>query len=364
MSYALVVPGENSVLEPEEWFATAVPPIGPFASGGPRAAKVQLAIAVPEGYRAFTTGEFLGARRSSGRMEYHYKVESEDFDPFLLIGKYHEEEVAARHHVVVFWTLDPLDPGCARAAAEHLAATLDVYESIFGELWKKPPAIPVIQVSGSFPLPIEEGSRGVRSVPGGIMTNLAPAEICGQEFFPLADRGLAGDWFGRAIRPKSETQPLLGFGARAYAELVAEARSGGSASRARQVAQWLAEYSRLRSTAEPLPPTGLGLNATPEQRRMAGIQSALFYVALEDQYGPEAVQRAMADLVGSLRGGSVGIDELRSALERESGGNLYDFFQQWLNHPGIPGAFRSRYQATQTGLDTSKDSSAVPRRVK
>jgi len=75
----------------------------------------------------------------------------------------------------------------------------------------------------------------------------------------------------------------------------------------------------------------------------ARIRSELFYLALEDRCGEPNVHHALARIVRILRGQTWGVTDLRSAMEAECGGDLADFFREWLIRPGIPESFRARY---------------------
>jgi aminopeptidase N len=46
-----------------------------------------------------------------------------------------------------------------------------------------------------------------------------------------------------------------------------------------------------------------------------------------------------------MAGREIGSDELRSAMEAETGQNLAPLFHAWLDRPGIPADFRARYAA-------------------
>jgi aminopeptidase N len=87
----------------------------------------------------------------------------------------------------------------------------------------------------------------------------------------------------------------------------------------------------------------------PEQRAIALAKAPLFFVALEDNCGEEAVRKALARVVTLLRGQQVGYSEIRSAIEESSGKDLAEFFRVWLYEKGIPKDFRARYgTANQT----------------
>jgi aminopeptidase N len=82
----------------------------------------------------------------------------------------------------------------------------------------------------------------------------------------------------------------------------------------------------------------------PEQRAISLAKAPLFFIALEDQCGEEAVRKALARVVNLLKGQQAGYNEIRSAIEETSGKDLAEFFRVWLYEKGIPKDFRSRYE--------------------
>jgi hypothetical protein len=351
LEYEIPAASPAFALDPEEWFASFFPPKHLFAKGEARADRTELDISVPAGYRALTTGRRRGVRpvRAAGETDYRFEIREGDFPPFLLAGKFDERKIRTQRRDVIFWTLQPLYGGCAQRLAVRLAATANLYRSHFGRLSKHAPPIPVIEIPAGNGSPAwQDGGFG--SVPQGILFSVAPADLCRepQRFFPAAERALAATWFGWAVGPEPDARAFLVGGARRYAMLVAEEGGSPGAARDRLVKAWLAEYDGLRSGAKPIAPSALKVDSPAAERKMAGIQSALFLIALEDRFGPVAVQHALAHLVSSLRNSTAGLDEVRSALEDATGGNLFDLFTEWLDRPGIPAAFRRQYLATKT----------------
>lgn len=345
-AYLIPVQGEVVFLDPEGWFPSFLPPKGLFAKAQQRASKTQLDIYVPRDDRVLTTGRLRRVRSGppGGESEYVYEIRDKDFSPFLLIGKYEQQSVRVRGQAVVFWSRKPFDPVCAQAVANEAVATTQLYRSVFGRPNGNLGTLRIIE----FPTGGPSGSNlntGMETVPNGVLFSEDPAEACRQldTFYFLVARNLAATWFGWAVRPASGAEAVLGSGVQNYAALIAEEKQETPGIRRRQVADWLAEYDRLNSRTHPLPPSALGSHPTGDQLRMAGVQSALFFIALEDRLGSDPVRRALKDIVGSLGGTTAGPNELRSALEREGGKNLYDFFNQWLSRAGVPAAFRRRY---------------------
>ena len=75
------------------------------------------------------------------------------------------------------------------------------------------------------------------------------------------------------------------------------------------------------------------------------LKRSLFVLALEDKIGREAFALGLRRMIQARRDLDWSIDDLRSALELESGQNLAEFFRVWLYQPGIPDDFRRRYSS-------------------
>lgn len=356
--------GRSVLLEPEEWFPSFVPPHGLLARGDPWAPRTKIDIFVPYGYRALTSGRLRRARlgRPGGEAEFVYSVRQRDFPPYLVVGQYEQQKIRAHGKTVLFWSNTPFDPSCAQTVADETVETAQLYRSLFGRLHEYLGPLRVIEMASS-------GSgvdTGLETAPHAVFFTGSPAVACRQpnRLSFLIARDLAATWFGWAVRPHPASRAILGTGAQNYAALIAEEKREGPAARKRQVTAWIAEYDRLRSRAQPLPPGELGAHPTGDQLRMAGVQSALCFVALENRLGVGPVQRALKEVVGALDGSTAGRDELRSALEQESGQDLYAFFNEWLNKAGVPAAFRRKYSVKDFHADTREDAALLGGREK
>ena len=82
-----------------------------------------------------------------------------------------------------------------------------------------------------------------------------------------------------------------------------------------------------------------------QQRRIARLKAALFFIALEDADGEAPVRQGLKQVVTILGGQEVGYDDVRSALEQSTGKNLAEPFRTWLYSKGMPQDFRARYQS-------------------
>ncbi|HVB97953.1 MAG TPA: hypothetical protein VNJ12_01295 [Candidatus Dormibacteraeota bacterium] len=357
--YLVLVRGPVVFLEPQGWFPAFLPPRGLFAKSVPWASKQRVAIYVPRGERALTSGRLrrVRTRPAGAETEYVFQIRKKDFPPFLLIGDYREQKVRVRGRNVIFWTSQLFPAACAQTVAGEAVTTTGLYHSLFGRLKENLGPLRVIEIPAGAQAQ-GPGSNGERkTLPNGVLLSEPPAEACrnGGRFYFILARALAATWFGWAVRPAPGAGAILGTGVQDYAALLAEEHRDGRGERKRQVMEWLAEYDRLSAHARPLAPANLGADPTGDQRRLAGVQSALFFVALEDRLGAEPLRKALRDLVGSLDGSTAGRNELRSVLEREGGKNLYGFFNQWLNREGIPASFRRRYAARESTSGPGKD---------
>ena len=361
--YQIPVRGRTVFLEPQDWFPSFLPPHGIFVKFVPRAPETEVAIYVPQGDRALTSGRLRRVRARTGRAgaatEYVFQIREKDFPPFLLIGDYDVQKVRAHGQSVFFWTNKPFPSACAQSVASEVVETTGLYRSYFGRLAENLGPLRMIEIpaSTSKQVPVQP-----ETIPNGVLFSRPSAEVCrnrGRFYFTLA-RALAATWFGWAVRPDPGEGVTLGIGIQDYAALLAAENRNGSGVRKRQVRDWLAEYDRLSSRAKPLAPANMDDRPTGDQGRLASVQSALFFVALEDRLGAETVRKALRDLVSSLDGSTAGRNELRSALERESGTNLYALFNQWLGRAGIPTSFRDRYSARKSASSLGNDAT-LPR---
>lgn len=159
----------------------------------------------------------------------------------------------------------------------------------------------------------------------------------------LADYELARTWFGWHARPQADAELLLGRGMALCASVLAAEARRGPAVRRQQIEQLIATYDRTGPGAEEKPGLGPAAGYTREEVRSKSYQAALFLLSLEDIAGAEKFDRAMRRILTDMAGQEIGSEELRSAIEAETGQNLAAEFHAWLDHQGIPADFRARY---------------------
>ena len=136
----------------------------------------------------------------------------------------------------------------------------------------------------------------------------------------------------------------LGEGLPEYATIVIDEARNGTSGRRERIERYLTEYDEARKSADEKLLGITMLTDPPGQRRIALAKAPLFFVALEDACGREAIENGLKQMVELLRGQEASYDSLRSALETASGKDLAEVFRVWLNQKDVPQDFRERYQ--------------------
>ncbi len=322
-------------------------PKGVFAKGGEQPHEIDLVVQAPADFRVFASGRQQHSRRRGGEAEQRFRIPEKGEEPFVVAGRYQEQQIRASGDAFVFWTLEPLPADPAQVAGARLAAALQTFRAAFGPLWKSPPPVRVIETPARLTRRAA-GSRdaaGVALSAGALLNRQAFAlGVSSDAFLDLVEHELAHTWFGQVTAPRPEVDPALGEGLAEYAAVVAAEARGGEAARRSRAALLLRWFDESCKQAQDKPLLRLEPSDPFEQRVFGYSKGALFFLALEDRYGKENVRRALAHLVRSLRGSRFGFAELRSALELETKQNLGDFFRLWLDQTGIPADVRNRYE--------------------
>jgi len=413
---AIAVHADAFHVVPGTWLPALLPPGGLLSSGGSPPEKFHLTVFVPADFRVYCSGRHDKTRRSAGGVAHRFRFGPGDFSPSVVAGRYHESRHRFAATDVVFATLEPRADADFHPAAERLALSRLAFQSAFGRVMEKDrPVVFAESPSALVPPPSGPAAGGASSrnpepsgrgtphgaprasfpsrtgFPGGALLNspvfaLGPANDL---FLELAERELAHTWFGGVLRPHPDAAFVLTEGLGGYAFVVAAESRGGPAERTRQIARSLAAYDFLVRRYGPGAEKTLESDPaahTSESRLMADMKSELFFLALEDEFGRDAVRRGIARLVAALRNSPLaqnptlaGLHDLRAALEAEipnpppgpsspSAVNsvsadfsrpapaprtattasqthpVADFFRGWLLHTGIPPGFRARYE--------------------
>lgn len=342
------VESTSAHLRHTDWFPRLMPPEHLFARHRPPD-RVQLSVFVPPGFLALAGGKPKGTRRSDGGTEYRFELdEGQDLGPFVVAGRYAETRIETAGSDVIFWTLQPLDPEAARQAAIRIAGDYETYATVFGRLKRRHDTLWIAETRARLtphPGRAEDSPAGIGFPDGALLNSRAfGLGVTSGTFLDLVGHELAHSWFGLLVNASPDAEVILSEALAEYATVVAAEAREGDAARRHQAALLLRWYDEHRANYADKPLVALRPGDPWEQRVFGYSKGALFFLALEDEIGKDAVRRGLARFVHALQLDEAGFHELRSAMEGEAGRDLADFFRTWLNRPGIPDAFRARYE--------------------
>lgn len=354
---ALTVDTLSFYLPSSGWFPAFEEPRNLFAHDIRRPAPTDFVLLVPDSFRVHAAGALAGTHRSSGQTEWRFRIGRRDPNPFVVAGTYQEQVVKASDTEMSFWTFQQLPPGAVTAAGTRLAATLSTYTAVFGPLSKPPLRVWIAQTQSNLN-PSLAGPRPdfETTFPDGLLldqTALASG-IQSEGFLASVEEALAHLWLGERVRIQPEAELVMRNGFARYATIVAAESRGGEPARRKEILSLLDAYKHPQSPVGEKALMAKRWVGPREQSAIPPDKAPLFFIALEDEYSESVIRRGIARLVSSLRGQSVGLSDLRSALEMETGKNLGDFFRVWLNQPGIPADFQSRYLQPASSQDVQR----------
>ncbi len=335
-------------LRHSDWFPRLRPPEHLFARHAPPG-RVHLSVFVPQGFVALAGGKPKGTRHSDGSTEYRFEMDEEvDLGPFVVAGRYSETRIKTVDSDVVFWTFQPLDAEAARQAAIRTAGDYKTYETVFGRLKRRHKTLWIAETHARLtphPGRAEDSPAGIGFPEGALLNSRAfGLGVTSGIFLDLVDHELAHSWFGLRVKARPEADVVLSEALAEYATIVAAEAREGDAARRHHAALLLRWYDEHRANYADKPLIALRPGDPWEQRVFGYSKGALFFLALEDEIGKENVRRGLARFVHALQLDEAGFHELRAVMESEAGRDLADFFRTWLNHTGIPDAFRARYE--------------------
>jgi hypothetical protein len=343
------------VASPDAFFIadeTALPlwqtPLGVFAKGGTIPDKELLTITSPPDFRVLAPGKSLKGAADGNQAVRRFLINTHEFVPYVVSGRYQEKVISSRQGQVQFWTFGPIDAQAEQAAADRLTSSMKSLADFFG---------PASTIQGKIMVRVAEapaeltaefggpGDPGGASFPQGVL--LGPRALrqglASEPVLQLAEYELARTWYGWRVRPRPEAQMLMGRGVGTFG-LVIAAEGRGPQERTRMIASLMDRYDEARAAAPDKqlmePPAGY----SHTERISTGYRAALFFVALEDFCGHDNLKAALREIIYARASSDAGYEELRAALESESGKDLADMFRTWLVQPGIPEEFRNRYQ--------------------
>lgn len=325
-------------------------PVGPFAQSSLRADTEQLEVTVPADFHVLAVGSEKRSQQRGESVIHRFQTLGAEFPPYLVAGRYQERRADNLNGAVIFWTREPLDEKTARMAAQRLTATAAHYRNLFGPVMRRKSPIHIVETSAELaPIVVVTPNISAASFPGGVLFDRRALALglASDPVLDLADYELARTWFGWHVRPKPEVDLLLGRGMALFAGIHAAEARAGAAVRRQELAQLTATYQDLGPQAAEKPGFGPVVGYTRAQMTANAYKGALFLFALEEMVGEEKFHRAVRRVLTDMAGQEIGSDELRSAVEAESGRNLAAFFHDWFDHPGIPADFREHYAAAR-----------------
>jgi hypothetical protein len=328
------------------WFAVLQPPDHALSPFPKRPDKTLITIRTPANFLLLSRGTKVGAKKLGDEMEARYMVRVKDLAPFAVAGQYVETSSSRRENgSVVFWTLEPIK-GDTTASAQRIESAWNVMQSDFGPLDKSIRGPHVVESPELRNHLTGEAGSAAAAFPGGALVSSAALAlgINSEEFLDKVTHAIAHDWFGQLIYPAPFAALGLGEGLPEYATIVIDEASKGEAGRRQRIVEYLRAYDEASKKAVEIPLGTAKLTDPPEQRAISLAKAPLFFIALEDKCGEAPVRAGLKWVVSLLRGQQVGYNEIRSAIEQESGKDLAELFRTWLYESGIPKDFSARYQ--------------------
>ena len=345
----IAITGDSFFLSSAGWYPVLRPPEGLFGKGGDRQEPFELSVRVPRGFLARSSGRARGVRKENAELVYRFRIGPEDADPFIIAGRYFEQQFHNAEATILFWTLKaPLPQDQLARAGAHLAASIKEYESAFGVLSKKKEPYRVVGML-RWPSGFVAGFllASTPSFPlGAVIPTQDDSEIKVNDLtLTLADYGLAQSWFASAAPAEPGSSSTFNEVLCHYAvNFVAGVAFGERTERNGQLQGALSLYPEMQKQIKERPLLSMTEGKVPREKLLALIKGELFLGALEDKCGQDNLRRALRHLVQSLRGSAYGYNELRSALEQECHQDLGPTFREWLTETGIPADFRQRYE--------------------
>jgi hypothetical protein len=325
-------------------FAVLEPPKHILAPFPKRPKEMYYTVRVPEDFRVLARGTPAGRKQEGSEVEYRFRLLANDLAAYVVAGHY-AESAPGGVSGATFWTFQPVVVD--KSAADAIASAWNILQKDYGPLDRTIHGPHIVEVSElSAHIAGEQGPVAV-AFPGGALVDAAALSqgIQSDAFVEAVSHAFAHNWFGDQIYAAADATLGIGEGLPEYATIVIDEARGGQAARHRRVTQYLFEYDAAlkQGTEETLAVSRV--TDPSAERRIALAKAPLFYAALEDECGAEAMRSALREVVTLLRGQEVSYPAIRSALEEKSGKNLAPTFRLWLNEKGIPQDFRARYTA-------------------
>ena len=356
---AIILPNNQAAffLPSFGWYPLLLAAEGPLGSGGAWPKKWELDITVPESYSVHASGRSAGRRRRNGEVEWRFVQVSNTYLPFAVAGNYSTREFRVGRSTVELWSIAPVNDDRARGLANRLASDDQYFAAQFGASPKAASQLWIIECPDAV-MARADGPwlavRGCMTVPDAAVVPAGFLSGAGNEsdtaMLHSVDMQLAASrfYFVARIDRNGPLYPLAAANDYAVFALEASRNAGSRDPAVRELVSRLAEVP----AADQEKALGSVRREDPIQvRDAAHLRSELFYIALEDRCSSQSLHRALARIFRVMQGGAWSLNELRSAVEAECNSDLAQFFHDWLDHPGIPDAFRQKYSQPAAAHD-------------
>ncbi len=142
----ITLSASNFHLGTHGWQPVLIPPNHVLSPEPIRPVKSQYTVRVPSDFLVVARGSLNGRKQSGAEAEYRYKLGPNDFNIYLVAGRY-VESALGREDAVSFWTAKPLAESPAHAQSE-IAAAWAAMEKQFGPLDKNVRVAHVVESEG------------------------------------------------------------------------------------------------------------------------------------------------------------------------------------------------------------------------
>jgi hypothetical protein len=358
------IAAEAFFLPPGNWTPRPLRPAGLFAKGGQRPKKFELNVMAPAGFRVHAGGRPRGTRfaRGASQVTHRFRIRDDDPEPYVLSGRFFESSYSAHSVKVLFWTPDPLAQEAVQNAGPPLTATARRLTEMYGPLGTHSTSLYLVfgprrmaAVNGE-PV-IGEQSASLRAIyPDAVIHDPSNFGLNAVSHANSCSLGvdMASIWFLSVSTPDRETvgrymADALALRAGALAGDNCFPAIFGAPTRRERAAKALNEFLNHVARQQEMEkdprkaPDACSFHEIAKRSRRA----QLFVHALEEELSAEAVNRALRRMLQGLRGTTWGENDLRAALEAESGRDLGAFFRAWLHSEDIPADFRTKYSTPQ-----------------
>jgi hypothetical protein len=314
-------------------------------------ARYRVRFDVPGGYTAVSGGR-LAARGAEGdRATFEYRLDEPGKYLSVAIGRLTAVGVGAAGSV----TLNAFATRRQRNEAEQgLAAAREILAFFSEEFGPCPYSFVNLVFS-------EHVTPGGHSPPGMVLVQRRPllatqplrddpANFSDQPGFFLAHE-LAHQWWGQGVAPKNYRERWLSEGSAQYAAALWLRKSRGEGT-FRAILKRLGDWAQRSARAGPLILSyRIGhLRGDPQAYRAVVYNKGAYVLhMLRGLVGDEAMRRALGAFQARHRYTKAGTQELRVALEAESGRNLRPYFEAWVKGTELPGLRMSTQSGRASG---------------